>query len=309
MRLRVVSLSVGLAVSVLLSAGCAVPSLNPDGSVPQNSPLGFNGLFEEPDPAGKRIWGADLVGSQLLRFDPDTGVISERYSGLCGVDDVVVMPDDSLVATCPSSGQVIRFPRGGGALQLLANVGAGVNPIALDPSGTAVLVGFGTDEGHTLLRVHLDGSPVEVVADGLPALNGFGFGPDGLLYVPTGGVGGLLGGTGGLATIDVSTGAFTPIPLTFDDPAKKGFGFAIGVDVAADGTVYVGQGFSPEVYAVDPHTGHATLVGAAPMSLADNVLVLSDGRVVMSGFLGGDYTVFTPEGSGGWTTSVGHVGS
>jgi len=69
--------------------------------------------------------------------------------------------------------------------RLLAAVGTGVNPIALDPSGTSVLVGFTYDGDDRLLRVPLDGGPVQVVASGLPALAGFGFGPDGKISFMT----------------------------------------------------------------------------------------------------------------------------
>jgi streptogramin lyase len=291
-----------------MAVGCTVPSRLPDGSVPQFPPVGLNGMIEESTPSGPAVWGADLTGHQLLRFDPDTGRIHERYGGLCDTDDVVVVPDGSLVATCPATGLVVRVPRDG-HMQVLANVGPAVNPIAVDPSGTAVLVGFGTNDRHQLLRVPLAGEPVEVVADGLPALNGFGFGPDGLLYAPTGGADALVANKGGLATIDIASGELKPITLHFDEPARTGFGFAVGVDVAPDGTVYVAQGFPSAVYAVDPSTGHAALVGKPPLSTVDNLVVLSDGRIVVSGFLGSGYVTFTPDGAGGWDTRLDHVGA
>ncbi len=102
-----------LALLAIVAAACAPPSTNPDGSVPQRVPVGINGMIEE---TGAGVWGADLFGSQLVRFDPDTGSIAERYGpieGLCGTDDVVVMGDGSLVATCPSTGLVIRVPARG----------------------------------------------------------------------------------------------------------------------------------------------------------------------------------------------------
>lgn len=299
-----------MLASTLLAAACTPPSTNPDGSVPQNGPLGVNGMLEDPAPATPGVWVADLFGEQLIRFDPDNGTIAERYGkaeGLCGTDDVAVMPDASLVATCPSTGLVIRVPRGGSA-ELLANVGPGVNPIVAHPDGDSVLVGFGTEARDELLRVYLDGGPTEVVADGLPVLNGFGVGPDGLLYVPTGGAAGLLG-TGGVGTIDIGTGSFTEIPLTFPDPARTGFDFACGVDVEADGTVYVAQCNNAAAFAVDPATGEVTLVGRSPLQFADNIVVLTDGRVLLSGFFGGQTTVFTPGTGGTWATSLLRIGT
>ncbi len=295
-----------LAGLVMVAAACSPPS-SPPAELSQAAPLGVNGMVQE----GSSVWVADLFGKQVVRFSPDTGVIQERYgmdAGTCTTDDPVVVPGGDVVATCPTEGLVIRIPRGGGTATVLAAVGRGVNPIALDPSGTSVLVGFGTDERDELLRVPLDGGPVTTVADGLPVLNGFGFGPDGLLYASTGGVPGLLG-TGGLGRIDTATGTFTDIPLTFpDEPGKTGLKFAVGADVAADGTVFVGQGIEAAVYAVDPATGVARLVGRSPIDVSDNVVALTDGRVLLSGFFGGKVTVFTPDPGGSWSTSVLQIG-
>lgn len=304
----VAALVAGLVAATMVVAGCTVPSTWPDGTVPQVPPIGLNGMAEVPGASASEVWAADYFGHQLLRFDVATGEILERHGGLCDTDDVVVAPDGSLVATCPGDGTVVRLPAGGAPLEVLATVGNGVNPIALEPGGEAVVVGFGTAEHDTLLSVPLDGGPVQTVASGLPVLNGFGFGPDGLLYAPTGGVGGVFGG-GGLISIDVSTGAVHQIPLQFDDPAKRGLDFAVGVEVGPDGTVYVAQGFTPAVYAVDPSSGHATLVGASPLPMADNLVVLSDGRIVLSGFFGNGYVTFSPDAHGGWTGELSHVGS
>ncbi|MFZ4433597.1 MAG: hypothetical protein ACOYOQ_10425 [Microthrixaceae bacterium] len=306
-RRRAVLGLVATSVVIGVLAACSPPS-SPPAPLSQDAPLGVNGMVQD----GTSVWVADLFGRQLVRFSPDSGVVQERYgmdAGTCTTDDPVVLPGGDLVATCPTEGLVIRVPRGGGRASVLANVGRGVNPIVLDPSGTSVLVGFGTEDDDRLLRVPLAGGPVQVVAAGLPVLNGFGFGPDGFLYTPTGGTGGLLG-TGGLGRIDVATGAFTAIPLTFPgEPGKAGLQFAVGADVGADGTVFVAQGLNAAVYAVDPATGVATLVGRSPLDVADNVLALSDGRVLLSGFFGGKVTVFSPGPGGTYATSVLQIGT
>jgi len=302
--MRMTWVTPGVAFLVTVLAGC-VPSTLPDGTVPQDGPVTVNGLVAE----GGDVWVTDLFGGQLLRITPDNGRVLERYGrmeGLCGTDDVAVMPDRTLVATCPVDGRVIAVERGGQA-RLLEEVGRSVNPITLDPSGEAVLVGFGSEEDDRLLRVFPDGRPTEVVADGLPVLNGFDVGPDGDLYAPTGGAAGLFG-TGGLGRIDLSTGEFEQLELTFPGTTRTGFDFACGVDVAVDGTVFVVQCLNPSVFAVDPDTGVATLVGRAPFDAADNVVVLDDGRVLLSGFFGGRLAVFTPTGGGSYTTSTVTVG-
>lgn len=288
---------------------CAPPSELPDGTVAQIPPVGVNGMTTEAGAPGGDVWAADLMGSQLLRFDADSGRIAERYGpfeGLCATDDLVVAPGGDLIATCPFTGNVIRVTRGGRA-QVLAHVGDGVNPIELDPSGDAVLVGFGTDAHDELLRVPLTGGAVEVVADDLPVLNGFALGPDDRLYVPTGGAGGILG-TGGLGVIDLATGNFEQIALSFADGSRHGFDFACGTDVATDGTVIVAQCVNPSLWAVDPSTGAVSLIGRSPLPVADNVTILDDGRVLLSGFLGSKVAVFTPAEGGTWDRSVTNVG-
>ncbi|MCZ7630983.1 MAG: hypothetical protein M5U19_18920 [Microthrixaceae bacterium] len=211
-------LAAAITMVLAFAIACAPPSELPGRHGRPDPPVGVNGMTTEAGAPGGDVWAADLMGSQLLRFDADSGRIAERYGpfeGLCATDDLVVAPGGDLIATCPFTGNVIRVTRGGRA-QVLAHVGDGVNPIELDPSGDAVLVGFGTDAHDELLRVPLTGGAVEVVADDLPVLNGFALGPDDRLYVPTGGAGGILG-TGGLGVIDLATGNFEQIALSFAD--------------------------------------------------------------------------------------------
>jgi hypothetical protein len=298
--------AVAAGVLALAAVGCTPGATNPDGSVSQAAPLSAHGLAQD----GTGVWAADLLGSQLVRFDPNTGVISERYgsaAGVCGVDDVAVLPGGDLVATCPGQGLVIRVHRGGTA-SVLASVGDGVNPVVVDPSGTSVLVGFTYGGDDRLLRVPLDGGPVTTVASGLPALGGFAFGPDGLLYVPTGGAGGA-NGTGGLGRIDTATGTFTAVPLSFPaEPGRTGFDLAVAAAVGADGTVFVAQSLNGAAYTVDPSSGVAQFLGTSVASVADNIATLADGRVLLSSFAGGSVRVFTPSG-GGFTPSVRSIGS
>lgn len=307
---RINRLVVVIATTLAVTAACAPPSVLPDGTVSQIPPLGVNGMTSEAGTAGGNVWMADLFGGQLLRFDLASGTIAERYGpseGLCGTDDLVVLPDGDLVATCPGTDAVIRVERGGTA-RVLARGGRGVNPIELDPSGASVLVGFESEYHDELLRVPIDGGAVEVVAEDLPSLNGFAFGPDGLLYVPTGGPGGIFG-NGGIGRIDPATGSFEQLDLTFDDPSRHGFNFACGVDVAPDGTIIVAQCIDPSVFAVDPTTGAVSRIGRSALQFADNVTILHDGKVLLSGFLGPEVTVFAPQPDGTWRRSVTRIGS
>ena len=55
--------------------------------------------------------------------------------------------------------------------------------------------------------------------------------------------------------------------------------------VAPDGTVFVAQCANAAAYSVDPTTGAAELVGRAATDFVDNVVRLTDGRVLLSSFL------------------------
>ena len=68
------------------------------------------------------------------------------------------------------------------------------------------------------------------------------------------------------------------------------------------------QALNGAVYAVDPDTGVATLVGPSPVGVADNIATLADGRVLLSGLTGGSVGVFSPSGAG-FDVTVRPIGS
>lgn len=292
----VVGLVVGLALAACGSddpgAPCAATAAD------QKRPVGSNGLAYDPTACRGSIWVADLFGGELLRFDPATSVIEERYGasdGLDAPDDLVVTADGRLVSTSPKGGTVSLTERDG-KTTVLAHFDPGPNPIALEPGGQAVLVGFEADEPTTLERVPLDGGKVTTIATGLPALNGFAFGPDGLLYAPTGGASGALGG-GGIARIDTKTGQWSPITLSFDEAGKKGLDFAAAIAFGPHGEPYALQGIGPRVYRIDTETGAATLVAKLPTTTGDNLVVAPDGTIFVSTFQQPRLFELRPDGS------------
>lgn len=273
-----------LATCVLaISFGCVPAQRNTDGSVPQNRPIASNGITT----IGTDLLLCDLFGGQLLRFDPTTGTIDDRWGpaeAMPAPDDVVVAPDGSIVFTSPSGG-VVGVIHPGGRPRVLATVGIGVNPIALDPSGTSVLVGFGFDARTQVLRVPLDGSPTTVVASDLPTLNSFSIGPDGALWAPTGGVLGGLFGSGGVIRIDLSTGASQELALHLPD-GSTGVKFAVATKWAPGIGLLLMQGLDAAIYLVDPATGATTLYADLPSDIGDNLMVTSSGTIFATGFSG-----------------------
>lgn len=277
--------TVGAAIALVLTVtACVPPSVSPDGSVPQQPLIGSNGINAE----GAELWVADLFGGQLVRFNPTSGRVSRRWGpaeGLAAPDDLVVTPSGAVVYTSPGTGIVGIVPPGGRPRKL-AVVGQGVNPIALDPSGDAVLVGFEKEGSRAaLIRVPLDGSTPTEVASRLPQLNGFAVGPDGLVYAPSGGPAGVLG-TGGVLRIDPATGVATPLALTFDEPGRRGFTFAASARFLPDGSLLVLQAVDPALFRVDVGTGSVTRFASLPSTFADNFVVASPELIYVTTFFG-----------------------
>jgi len=273
---------------------------NTDGTVPQTPPIAANGITSI---AGDLLV-CDLFGGQLVRVDPATGRISERWGrseGMAPPDDVVVAPDGTIVYTSPQ-GNIVGRIRPGGSPEVLAAVGQGVNPIVLEPSGTSVLVGFAFQDSSQVLRVPLDGSPTSVVASGLPALNSFSIGPDGALWAPSGGVAGAFGG-GGLVRIDLTDGSWQQIPLHLPD-GSSGVKFAVAAKWVPGVGLLLLQGLDAAIYLVDPATGTTVPYADLPTDFSDNMTVTPAGRLFVTGFFGQvmevhpDHSVsFVPVGS------------
>lgn len=274
---------------MLATAACVPPSTLPDGSVAQVPLLGANGVAFD----GTDLWICDLFGGQLLRVDPGSGRILERIGpddGIARPDDLVIAPDGSIIYTSPPTGVVGRISRSGpdaGEVSVLAQMPAGVNPIALTPDGTAVVVGYGSGDTDRVDRIDLATGAVTVVAVGVPNLNGFSFGPDGGLWAPIGGPLTAITGEGGVVRIDVDLGVVARLPLFFTtESGKRGLQFPVAAKWTPDGRLLVLQGIGPAaLYEVDPDTGDTVRFSTLASDFGDNVVTLPDGRTFVSSFV------------------------
>jgi sugar lactone lactonase YvrE len=154
----------------------------------RGAPLhGANGLAI--DQRGRLIVASGL-GCEIVKLDPRTGQILERIGNEVGVspDDVAVGPDgESIYWTDFPTGQVGWLkPDGSFDKQFVA---PGMNPIAFDENGR-LFVGqaFAGDGLYELdpetLAVLRTVIPPTVFPPFAGQLNGFDFGPDGMLYAP-----------------------------------------------------------------------------------------------------------------------------
>lgn len=148
---------------------------------------GSNGLAVDHN---GRLLVASGLGGQIVALDRCTGRVLERLGhevGVDGPDDVAVGPDGSIYWTDFMAGDVGRLtPEGVFTKQLVA---PGMNPIAFTADGR-LFVGQGF-MGDALFELdpELVAPPrVVIPSSGVPPflgqLNGFDFGPDGMLYSP-----------------------------------------------------------------------------------------------------------------------------
>lgn len=148
---------------------------------------GANGLAVD---ASGRLLVASGMGCELVVLDRQTGEVLARLGHDVGVDspdDVAVGPDGSVYWTDLSLGQVGRLaPDGDVTKQFVA---PGMNPIAFTADGRLFVAQAFFGDGLYELDPNLANPPREVIPNsGVPPfveqLNGFDFGPDGMLYSP-----------------------------------------------------------------------------------------------------------------------------
>jgi sugar lactone lactonase YvrE len=133
---------------------------------------------------------ASANGGELLVVNRFTGAIVNRLGHEDDVDapdDVAVGPDGSIYWTDIQVGEVGRRSPGGEVTKQF--VGVGVNPIAFSPTGRLFVAKAFMGDALYELDPELVDPPRTVIPDSGAApfpnqLNGFDFGPDGMLYAP-----------------------------------------------------------------------------------------------------------------------------
>ncbi len=240
---------------------------------------GANGLFFGP---GDRLYLASVGGGKLSVVDPRSGHVIERLGSEVGVlspDDVTVAPDGTVYWTNILDGTVGKLsPDGSWKTQF---VGYGVNPITVSDEGR-LFVGLAfLGDGLLELDPGLTAPPQWVILPSSPPLgiNGFDFGPDGMLYAPR-----MF--TGEIVRIDVDA----PVPQV----VAGGFTFPTGVKFNSRGELHlVANG---DVFKVDPATGARTVLLDTD-GATDNLAFDSKDRLFVSMY--GDNTVLEVLPSGG----------
>ncbi len=220
---------------------------------------GTNGLGIGPD---GNLYIASFLGQEIIVMNKQNGSIIKRMGQDMGVkspDDLVFGPDGSLYWTDILVGEVARMSPGGVVTRQF--VAPGVNPITFSDDGRLFVALDFQGDGLYELDPDLIDPPRGLIVQPDPEtyplgfLNGFEFGPDGLLYGP-------LFAAGLVISIDVgapgdpfssdpwSDGTIEIVAGEFTTPAAAKFG--------PDGLLYVVDQ-SGEVFKVDIQTGTKTL--------------------------------------------------
>ena len=237
-------------------------------NVSQTPPSGANGLAFD---AEGRIWLADLFGNQVLRLDPESGAILDRFvlEG-AGPDDVAIDQEGRVFWTGWMNGKVGRIDPATRENLIIAELPAGANSIAFSEDGRLfvglVILNSGLyeldPEGHDAPRL---------VADNIGSLNGFDFGPDGFLWGPL---------DDAVAKIDAETGE---IVETVAEGAYASVRYS-----ERDGALYAltnGEDSAPPALnriALDGYT--VTRLGEPALAAVDNFAIAPGGDFVVSGF-------------------------
>jgi sugar lactone lactonase YvrE len=175
------------AIAILATAALPQPSTSRRNHLltkvlVQGCPMhGANGI--RFDSAGL-LYIANCFGNEIVVMNPSNGKILNTLGAEKGVispDDLAFGPDGSLYWTSLFTGYVGRLsPNGSVKTQF---VKLGVNPITFTPGGRLFVGLCFLGDGLFELDPALDSPPVEKTKNpGM--LNGFDFGPDGLLYSP-----------------------------------------------------------------------------------------------------------------------------
>ena len=232
---------------------------------------GANGLAVD---ASGRLLVASVFGGELVALDSRTGQVLDRLgheTGVDGPDDVAVGPDGSIYWTDIILGEVGRLaPNGQVTKQFVA---PGMNPIAFTEDGRLFVGQAFFGDGLYELDPGLAQPPRVVITDShvppfLSQLNGFDFGPDGMLYAPQPFLGKIVRIDPESGAMEVVTDAFATRPPTSVEFDSRGALYASLID--------------GEIVRVDPNTGEFEPFTRIREAVLDNMAFDARDRLFVS---------------------------
>jgi sugar lactone lactonase YvrE len=201
----------------------------------------------------------------------------DRPQGMA--DDLEFGPDGSLVYTSFLAG-IVHARRPDGTIDVLATGLPGINSTAWKQDGR--LFASQVFLGDALYEIDPEGKqePRKII-EGMGGLNGFDFGPDGMLYGP-------LWFKGQVAKVNVDTGELTVVADGFKIPAAANFD--------SKGNLYVVDTALGQVVRVDTDSGEKTVVAKVPNAI-DNLAFDADDTLYITNMAdNGVYRIDTATG-------------
>lgn len=208
-----------------------------------------------------RLYLTGLFRQSIYRVDRKSGKAEVFVGAPSGeADDLEFATDGTLVWTSFYTGLVHGRKPDGRTFEI-ARI-PNCNPISFNKQGRLFIAQ--SFEGTGLFEVFLDGRKPRKIRDVEGGMNGFDFGPDGLLYSP-------LQKKGEIVKINVDTGEIQLVASGFKLPGAAKFD--------SKGNLWVADVTSGEVVRVDVKTGKKTVI-ARVMPGIDNLAIDSIGRIV-----------------------------
>ena len=237
-----------------------------------------NGIDVGPD---GHLYVATVFGREIAIVDRHSGAVLDRLGPEIGVetpDDLVFGPDGLLYWTEPFTGKVGRR-ESDGTISTVAQLPLGANPLAFNAEGRLFVATVVFSDG--LYEVDPQGiEPPRTILEGLGNLNGFAFGPDGLLYSPQ-------AATNSVVRIDVDAATV--------ETAATGFGFVASVDFDSRGRLHVNDAGAGKIVRVDLETGEREVLANLPTGV-DNITFDDRDNLYATQLLDGSITRVRPDG-------------
>lgn len=268
----------GIDALAVSAPGCRARYLVPPNPINQTDGMaldGKGGLYVT-QALYNRIVRVDLANPQNITVIAD----ETDAEPLQVPDDMTLGPDGNLYVTELLGRKVTRISLDGKQRKVvgsnLGDGGSGTNGIAFNAEGRLFATDLSfSDPSHPggLWEVDPEGvkPPVPVIRP-LPTPEGFGFGPDGLAYVPQ-----MFAGRIDVIDVDART-------------VRKlvgGFGYLVALKVDRTGNLLTMETDTGKVWRVDRVTGARTFVAAGPRGL-DNLVEDRDGTIYVSNFAQGN---------------------
>jgi sugar lactone lactonase YvrE len=195
--------------------------------------------------AGQIIYASSLEGERIVRVDTGTNQVTTIDQQNRALDSLVFTPQGNIVYTAINDGQVWMYNVTTHADTLLAHGLGSAQDLALDPSGTSVLVTAGPSVNTlgNLFRVKLSGGATLIAQ--YNSSQGLAYDPSGKLY-------GNINGT--VDRLDPNTGAIL-------QTGQSGLNQLDGLTYDSyTHMLYASAQFSSMIYAIDPTTLTATVL-------------------------------------------------